>query len=243
MEYQAFLDNIYVVFVEAETPGNIGFLARAMKNFALRNLILINPCKLAHEAYFQASHARDIVDNSLKFDSLGKFLEEIPIDFIVGTTGMPGGSYRMSRIPLKPEKMVQSINSKGKIAFLFGREGDGLSNDEIELCDITVSIPAHPSYPVMNISHAAAIIFYELFKNQYEFDLEGLEEASLVEKNYLLGEMDKIVEQLDLPPHKTKTSKRAFKNIIGRSFITGREAHTLTGLLRRIKIKMHREIK
>ena len=90
----------------------------------------------------------------------------------------------------------------------------------------------------MNISHAAAIIFYELFKNLYEFDVEGLEEASLVEKNYLLGEMDKIVENVDLPPHKIKTANRAFKNIIGRSFITAREAHTLTGLLRRIKIKM-----
>lgn len=238
MDYQNILDNLYVVFVEAETPGNIGFLARTMKNFGLKNLILINPCVLTPEAFYYASQARDLVKNCVQFDSLDEFLDEIAVDFLIGTTGTPGGSYRLSKIPLKPEKMAKSLKIKGKIAFLFGREGNGLSNEEIELCDLVVSIPTHPSYPVMNISHAAAIIFYELFKNMNEFDLEGLEEASQLEKKLLLDEMDKIIPKLDLPPHKIKTNRRVFKNIIGRSFITGRESHTLKGLLRRIKMKL-----
>ncbi len=238
MDVESFLANIYVVFVEAETPGNVGFLARSMKNFGLEKLILINPCKLTKEAYFQASHAQDLVKNSVKFESLAKFLEKQDVDFVVGTTGMPGGSYRLARIPIKPEKLANNLKIKGKIAILFGREGNGLSNQEIELCDTIVSIPTHTSYPVMNISHAAAIIFYELFKNINEFDLEGLEEASLLEKNYLLGEMDEITSKMGLPPHKIKTSRKAFKNIIGRSFITGREAHTLKGLFRRMRMKL-----
>ena len=58
---------IYVVFVEPKTPGNIGFLARTMKNFGLSNLVLINPCQLEHEAYYQSMHAREIIYNRQEF--------------------------------------------------------------------------------------------------------------------------------------------------------------------------------
>ena len=55
-------ENIYVVFVECESPGNVGFLARTMANFGLHKLILINPCTLKDEAYYQAMHARETVE-------------------------------------------------------------------------------------------------------------------------------------------------------------------------------------
>ncbi len=231
-------DNIYVVFVEPESPGNIGFLARTMKNFGLYNLILINPCELRKEAYFQAMHARELVENAEIHDSLQDLLEKKEIDFIVGTTGTPGGSYKLSRIPIKPHQLGESIHSSGKIAFLFGREGNGLYNDEIELCDTVVSIPTDERYPIMNITHAAAIIFYELFKNKNEFNVEGLEEASLREKEYLIQELEEIVKKLNIPPHKEKNGVKTFKNLLGRAFVTGREAHTLKGILRRINGKI-----
>lgn len=231
-------ENISVVFVEPESPGNIGFLARAMKNFGIYKLILINPCELEKEAYYQASHARDVVSNCQIFDSLDEFLEINEIDFLVGTTGTPGGSYNLSRIPLKPDQLAESLQTNGKIALLFGREGNGLYNEELALCDVSVSIPTHDVYPIMNISHAAAIIFYEIFKNAYNFNVEGLEEASHSEKEYLLSDMDDIIQGIGLPPHKQKAASKVFKNIIGRAFITGREAHTLKGVLRRIKLRM-----
>lgn len=105
------------------------------------------------------------------------------------------------------------------------------------MCDIIVSIPTDPGYPIMNISHAAAIIFYELFKNRNEFPVEGLEEATRVEKEYLLKDMENIIKKLDIPKHKEKTGIKSFKNIINRAFITGREAHTLKGIFRRILMK------
>ncbi len=231
-------ENIYVVFVEPESPGNIGFLARTMKNFGIYNLILVNPCELKKEAYYQAMHARELVENAEIHNSLKELLEKKEIDFIIGTTGTPGGSYKLSRIPVKPHQLAESMHSNGKIAFLFGREGDGLYNDEIELCDAVVSIPTDERYPIMNITHAAAIIFYELFKNKNEFNVEGLEEASLQEKEYLIQEMEELVRKLDIPQHKETNGVKTFKNILGRAFITGREAHTLKGILRRIKGKM-----
>jgi len=232
-------DNIYVVFVECETSGNIGFLARAMANFGLENLILINPCNLKKDAYYQAMHAKHIVKKALEntYPTLYDFLKKEEIDFIIGSTGTPGGSYNLSRIPIKPENLGKSINLNKKIALIFGREGNGLYNEEIEMCDIIVSIPTDHSYPIMNITHAAAIIFYEIFKNRNEFPVEGLEEATKIEKEYLLKDMENIIEKLNIPEHKEKTGLKSFKNIINRAFITGREAHTLKGILRRILMK------
>ena len=214
-------ENIYVVFVECESPGNVGFLARTMGNFGLHKLVLINPCTLKDEAYYQAMHARETVENALIYDTVEDFVKDNEIDFIVGSTGAPGGSYNLSRIPIKPEELGKSMNYK--------------------MCDITVSIPTDPSYPIMNISHAAAVILYEVFKNRNNYPVEGLEESTALEKEYLLSDMEKLIDSLSIPDHKKKNGLKVFKNIINRAFITGREAHTLKGILRRLNKKIEEE--
>ena len=237
-EISLFKENIYVVFVECETPGNIGFLARTMANFGLKNLVLINPPTLTNEAYYQATHGKYIVENAKIYNTLNDFYQSQRIDFKIASSGVAGGSYNLARIPLKPEELGKAMNVSNKIAILFGREGDGLTNKEIEDCDICVSIPTDPTYPIMNISHAAAIIFYELFKNKHEFGVEGLNESSPLEKDYLRKDMNDLIDSLDIPEHKKNNGKKTFNNIISRSFITGREAHTLKGILRRLKNKL-----
>lgn len=237
-EINLFKENIFIVFVECETPGNIGFLARTMANFGLKNLILINPPTLTNEAFYQATHGKYIVENAKIFPTLDDFYQSQRIDFKVASTGMAGGSYNLSRIPIKPEELGKSINISNKTAILFGREGNGLTNKEIDDCDICVSIPTDPTYPIMNISHAAAIIFYELFKNKHEFGVEGLVESSDLEKEYLIKDMQELIDYLDIPEHKKRNGLKTFNNIVSRAFITGREAHTLKGILRRLKIKL-----
>ena len=106
---------------------------------------------------------KNIVENAINRQKLTDFIKEYDIDFIVGSTGMPGGSYSLSRIPINPNELGSKLDSNRKIAILFGREGDGLNNKEIDLCDMIVSIPTDTNYPIMNITHAAAIIFYEIF--------------------------------------------------------------------------------
>ncbi|WP_048191161.1 RNA methyltransferase [Methanobacterium sp. SMA-27] len=229
---------IYVVFVEPESPGNIGFLARTMKNFGLTNLVLINPCELKNESYFQAMHARDVVSNSVTYDSLENFLMDAKIDSAVGTTGTAGGSYNVARIAVSPEQLADSINYQGNVALIFGREGNGLSNQEIKLCDVIVSIPTHDYYPILNITHAAAIIFYEMFKREKSYPVDGLEAATKAEKESLMIYMDDIIQKLGYPTHKSKNASLVFKRIIERAFISGREAHTLKGTLRRINARI-----
>jgi len=233
-----FKENIYIVFVECETPGNIGFLARTMANFGLKNLVLINPPTLTNEAYYQATHGKYIVENAKIYPSLDDFYQSQRIDFKVASTGMAGGSYNLSRIPIRPEELGKTMNVSNKIAILFGREGDGLSNKEIGDCDICVSIPTDPTYPIMNISHAAAIIFYELFKNKHDYGVEGLNESGDLEKKYLVKDMEELIGCLDIPDHKKRNGLKTFNNIVSRAFITGREIHTLKGILRRLKNKI-----
>ena len=229
---------IYVVFVEPESPGNIGFLARIMKNFGLTNLVLINPCKIENESYYKAMHAREVVSNSETYYSLKEFLKSKEIDSAIGTTGNAGGSYNVARIAVSPEQLADTINYNGNMALIFGREGNGLSNEEISLCDVIVSIPTHDYYPILNITHAAAIIFYEMFKREKSYPVNRIESASAAEKDSLINCMDEIILKLGYPRHKSKNASLVFRRIIGRAFISEREAHTLKGTFRRIKVRI-----
>jgi TrmH family RNA methyltransferase len=199
---------------------------------------LINPPTLTNEAYYQATHGKYIVESAKIFPTLDDFYQSQRIDFKVASTGMAGGSYNLSRIPIRPEELGKSMNVSNKIAILFGREGDGLTNKEIGDCDICVSIPTDPTYPIMNISHAAAIIFYELFKNKHDYGVEGINESTELEKEYLIRDMKELIDYLDIPDHKKRKGLKTFNNIISRAFITGREAHTFKGILRRLKNKI-----
>ena len=230
---------IYTVFVEAKTPGNIGFLARCMKNFDFDTMVLINPCKLDESSYYQAVHAQDIVENALIYDSLDEFIEDKKIATIIGTSGSPGGNHNIKRMPITPEELGKTINMNSNVALLFGREGDGLTNDEINLCDILVSIPTSDSYPIMNITHAASIIFYEIFKNKKEYPVDSIDITTMEDKEVLTTQMNSIISKLDYPEHKEVIVKSIAKHILGRSFITGREAKTLRGTLKRINQRIN----
>ncbi|RAP46790.1 MAG: RNA methyltransferase [Methanosphaera sp. rholeuAM74] len=232
---------IYTVFVEPKTAGNIGFLARSMKNFGLKKMVLINPCELENSAYYQAMHAREIVQDAKIYDNLNDFLTENEITHVVGTTGKPGGSYNIKRIPITPEELAKSMKVNGNIALLFGREGIGLTNDEIELCDVLVSIPASDEYPIMNVTHAATIIFYEIFKNIKDYPVEDMEIASLEDKRVINDLCDEIISKLHYPEHKERIVKLIVKRVIGRSFMAGRETNKLRGTLKRINERLKEE--
>ena len=225
---------IYTVFVEAKTPGNIGFLARTMKNFGLKKLVLIKPCKLENSAYYQAVHARELVQDAQKYDSIEEFIEDNEITTVIGTTGTAGGSYNIPRIPITPDELAKNINTGGNVALIFGREGEGLSNEELELCDVLVTIPTSEEYPIMNISHAAAIIFYEIFKHKKDYPIDNMDIADYDDKQVITCLCDEIISQLEYPDHKRRNVEIITKRIIGRAFIAGREAKTLRGTLNRI---------
>lgn len=220
-----------VVFVEPESSGNIGALARAMKNFGLRELILVNPkCKIDKETRNRAKHANDLLEKARivkSFEKIGSF------DFVIGTTGKIAKHYDEVRHSISPKELAGQMKTKGNIAIVFGREGMGLTNKELSLCDIIVHIPTDERYPVMNVSHAAAIVFYELFSNKQKQVIE----ASGKEKEVLFDYFGEIVNSLAVIRDKKKVIK-IFKNIVNRSMIAGKEAHALAGALGEIRKKI-----
>lgn len=233
-------EHVYVVLVEPEFSGNIGFIARVMMNFNFQNLILVNPrVGLDDTAYIFASHAGSVLDGARIVSSLDEIVSEF--DFLVGTTSKVGGDYNVLRVPITPRQLAESlIDVEGKVALLFGRESIGLTNRELGLCDVVVTIPSSEVYPVLNVSHAVAIILYELYVSGLRgrgFSLK-FREASRVEKEFLLKYFDRLLEAVDYPEYKRRIARTIFRHVIGRSFISGREAHTLMGVFRSVLVRL-----
>ena len=223
---------ISIVLFEPETPGNIGAIARAMKNFNLENLILINPkCKIDEDASKRAMHAKDILTNAkIKPASCLKEFHTV-----IGTTSKLGTDYNIPRSPITPEQLTKVITEKKETAIVFGREDKGLSNKELEFCDFVVTIPTSKKYPEMNLSHSAAIIFYELFKNKENIS-SHIVPASKKDKEYTLKMINSAIDKVKFAtPSKKRTQQIIWKRIIGKSFITRREAFALMGFFKKLK--------
>ena len=123
----------------------------------------------------------------------------------------------------------------GKLGIVFGREDDGLSNKELELCDLFVSIPTSEKYPIMNPSHAVSVILYELYLSSIESPYNvKMREASKLEKDILLNLFNDFVDNIKyIPEYRKELCKTIFKRIISRAFISGKEANTLMCVFKR----------
>lgn len=224
---------IKVIFLEPENAGNVGSIARAMKNFALKELVLVNPkFKDMLEAEIRTMHGIDVLKNISIVNSLDEAVSDV--DFIVGTTAKTGMNYNVLRTPITPDLLIERlVKIDGKIALLFGRESMGLTNEELAKADVVVTIPAS-SYSTLNVSHAAAIIFYEIYKSRAYKKKGAPRASSKLEKEKALEYFSLILKDINYPSFKYRIAERVFRNVISRAFISGREIYTLIGVLRRI---------
>jgi tRNA/rRNA methyltransferase len=229
---------ISIVLVGIETAGNVGSIARVMKNFGLSELVLVDPkCKHdSKEAWDRASHARDVLKKAVVADF--SYLKRY--DYLIGTTAKLGTDYNIPRIPMTPAELalkLGEVDKKAKIAILFGRESFGLLNEELQKCDFTVTIPTSKIYPTMNVSHAVAVVLYELFKGELEANVkERYTPISGKEKEVALQKVDNILNKMHFAtPEKRETQKRLWKRMIGKAMLTKREAFALLGFLRKLE--------
>jgi len=216
---------ISVVLVEPRNSGNLGAIARVMKNFGFSDLIVVNPrCNPnSIEARKRSKHALDVLK---KVKVIGS-LDELKHDKIVATTSVLGTDYNILRAPLAPDKLRIS----GKTALVFGREGSGLRNEELRKCDVVVSIPTSRKYRAMNLSHAVAVMLYELS----DCRIEGFREGTRKEKDALMNYISGVLDKLDFTTReKRETQKMLWKKIIGKSNLTKRELYALFGFFRKI---------
>lgn len=223
---------VRVVLVEPEKEGNIGSVARAMKNFDLDDLWIVNSkVPIGGEAQAYAVHGLDVLSEARIVKMLSEALKGV--DIVAGTSAVVASSTsNLLRVAVTPKQMAEKIRitKRGRVAIVFGRESSGLNNKELEVCDFLVSIPASRNYNVLNLATAASIIFYELFQLKTTKNIELASEDS---KQRLLAEFDRLARECDLQPHKRRLADRAFRNIISRSFISRREASLLIGVFRK----------
>lgn len=214
-------------------PGNIGFSARVIKNFGFKDLLLINPCDITEETYQFAVHAEDIVKNAATYSSLSEAVKREDLNYLLGTTARIGGSKNPKRNAL-PSKRLRDYTfpSTGKIGVVFGPERSGLENEAIKLCDLVVTIPTSEEWPSLNLSHAVGVLAYELSIHE-ETGREIPYEPSLKkERETLLKYWREMIEELfaGKPEGKVRIYKEILANLVGRSFLTRRETHSLIGI-------------
>ncbi|WP_416305408.1 tRNA (cytosine(32)/uridine(32)-2'-O)-methyltransferase TrmJ [Neptunicella sp. SCSIO 80796] len=155
------LENIKVVLVNTSHTGNIGSTARAMKTMGLSQLVLVDPVsKPDGQASALAAGATDVLGNAKIVATLAEAVADCGL--VIGTSAR---SRTLSWPMIEPrecgEKLVaESVNYP--VALVFGRENNGLSNEELQQCHFHVCIPANPDYSSLNLAAAVQTLCYEV---------------------------------------------------------------------------------
>jgi TrmH family RNA methyltransferase len=224
------LSYFYVVLVEPKNSGNVGAVARAMMNFDIQHLYLVNPCELDNVCYARAMHATKILDSAKTFSCFEDAIKNL--DFLAATSSIESKTdKRHLRNPVLLEDFSETVfDVKGKVGLVFGREDYGLFNEEIAACDIMLRIPTSESYLSLNLSHAVTIVLYSIY----------LKKASVPQRRRVIGSLEKqklfeffaqLLDDIEYQPHKKQHTKIMVKRIMGRSMPSKWEYHTLMGVL------------
>jgi tRNA (cytidine32/uridine32-2'-O)-methyltransferase len=229
---------IVVVLVDPETPGNVGTVARSMKNFGFTDLKLVDPPPITEgsEAYGFAGHAREDVLPEAEERSFDAIVEQYHTVGFTAHTNQTAAKH--VRYPFStPADLAENLETvRTDTALVFGREGTGLSNEEIARLDTVCTIPANPSYPVLNLGQAVTVVLYELrrfgFEESHLPDPETDRAAeSAIEGFY--GQFDDLLDAMEYREEKHDKTMRLVRRLVGRAHPTGREIRTLRGVLRR----------
>lgn len=230
---------VYVILFKPKESGNVGAVARVMKNFGFENLVLINPCcsHITEEAKCRAKHAQDVLINAKTTDE--SFFDNI--DYLIGTTArLASNESNIPRIFITPEELAQKLSKKTRAGIIFGPEDTGLSNKEIEKCDILVNIPANKKYSSLNISHSVCVMLYELSKIKHNTN-----RPKPANRYYINNIMDYLSFALDTLPfaskEKKETQMKTWKRILGRAQITKSEAFVIFGFLKKLCRQLKKE--
>jgi tRNA/rRNA methyltransferase len=239
-----------VVLVNPQLGENIGTAARAMANFGLHELRLVEPRDgwPNEKAVTASSGANWIIEAATVHDTLTGALKDV--NYVYATTARPRG---MIKEVITPEQagvdMRTRIGRGERIALLFGRERWGLSNDEVSMADIIVTAPVNPAFASINIAQAVLLMGYEWYKDQAHslgqqtpelaaLDGPGLQtpDTRLATKEELNGFIEHLERELDIAGFfKTDDKKpgmlRNIRNLYARAALTEQEVRSLRGMV------------
>jgi len=227
-----------IILVEPQLAENIGMVARAMANFGLFELRLVNPRngwpkKGAHSA---ASGATHVIEGARLCATVREAIADL--DFVLATTARP--REQMKRVFGPHEAMRETRFRAGegqRVGILFGRERTGLDNDEISLADAIVTFPVDPKFSSLNLAQAVLLVGYEWFKGDGgALPFEGGMRSKPAKRETLASFFDFVEGELDeidyFPPDKRPTMIRNMRDIFHRTALTEQDIRTLRGAIR-----------
>jgi tRNA (cytidine32/uridine32-2'-O)-methyltransferase len=234
------LSNIKIVLVETSHAGNIGAVARAMKNMMLTNLCLVSPKIFPHaDATARAAGADDILARAQVFETLPEAIADCTL--VIGASAR---SRTISWSEITPRECAEKVAaefSNEKIAILFGRENSGLKNEELDLCRFLLHIPCNPNYSSLNIAAAVQVVCYELFlaaqngeiSRKTVGDEDEQELATSQQMELFYEHLEQTLIDIDfMRLDKEKSLMRRLRRIYNRAALRSKEVDILRGILR-----------
>jgi len=232
------LENIHIVLVNTTHPGNIGGVARAMKNMGLARLRLVCPQRFPDaEANARASGADDVLDQAQVFDSLDAALADMRL--VIGTTA------RRRSVPWPSvdarhcgELLVRAAVEE-PVALLFGRERDGLTNEQIERCRYLATVPTCGDYTSLNLAAAVQVFAYEIFMASaagfpLAADMHRPAPAGLVQG--YIEHLQRVLERVEfLDPEQPRHLMHKIARLYQRAAPSDEELNILRGMLTAIE--------
>jgi tRNA/rRNA methyltransferase len=228
--------NVRVVLVRPRGSGNIGSIARAMKNFGARELAIVGSARTrSFWARAMAVHGRDILSDSRCYATIREATADCHL--IVGTTARSGLYRRHSRRPREVAPEIAAAARSGKVALIFGPEDHGLSNKDLEPCQLLITIPTHSDYPSLNVAQAAVVCLYEAFlASMSELPEATLERAQAEHVERLFDIMrDSLLKIGFLDSANPEHMLLAFRRFLGRAGLEEKDVRILTGMFRQIE--------
>ena len=228
------LDQIRIILVETTHPGNIGGAARAMKNMGLARLSLVSPLYFPHaEATARASGADDLLAAAEVHPTLDAALAGCTLVF--GTTARTRSIPWPAVDPREAAQRALAAAPQGPVAFVFGREHSGLSNEELDRCNYLLHIPTNPEYASLNLAAAVQVVAYELRMATQQGPVmapDATPLASVHERELFYGHLEGVLTELRfLDPNNPKHLMRRLRRLFNRAELDQNEINILRGIL------------
>jgi TrmH family RNA methyltransferase len=232
---------IRIVLIDTTHPGNIGAVARAMKNMALDDLALVRPHIFPNaEATARASGADDLLMTAQVAERLDDAIADCSL--VVGATARSRMHYWNVLDPRSAAARIVTAGEEARIAVLFGSERVGLTNEELSRCNWLIRIPANPDYESLNLAMAVQIVCYELFLARGAGLVPPERDAPLAsaaEMRRLYAHLEQVLEEVDFTD-RTESGTHLMgrlRRLFNRAELDQNEVNILRGLLTAVQGK------
>ncbi|MGD0490659.1 MAG: RNA methyltransferase [Steroidobacteraceae bacterium] len=232
---------VRVVLVDPSHPGNIGSVARAMKNMALDDLALVRPRSFPHaESVALAAGADDILARARVVGTVAEAIADC--GFVAGSTSRPRSHHWEFTTPRDAAARIVALPEPNRAALLFGSERYGLGNEDLDHCNVLIRIPANPEYCSLNLAMSVQLVAYEIFmareRPQSRVQLEmPLAASGDMERFY--SHLQEVLEEVEFEDRTGYLMER-LRRLFNRAQLDGNELNIMRGILSAVQGRRRR---